>query len=51
MPHALFKVELNTLKDFSLNGIDEVIFKFSSNPGVVAQDIGKIISEKFSDQF
>ncbi|MFL2577026.1 MAG: hypothetical protein ACJ0PT_02685 [Flavobacteriales bacterium] len=44
MPHALFKVELNTLKDFSLNGIDEVIFKFSSNPGVVAQDISKIAS-------
>ena len=44
MPHALFKVELNTLKDFSLNGIDEVIFKFSSNPGVVVQDISKIAS-------
>ena len=44
MPHALFKVELNTLKDFSLNGIDEVIFKFSSNPGVVTQDISKIAS-------
>ena len=44
MPHASFKVKYNRSKEFKNNGIDDLVFQFSSNPGVLEQDISKIAS-------
>lgn len=44
MPYASFKVKFNRHNEFKSNGIDDVVFQFSSNPGVLEQDISKIAS-------
>ena len=44
MPHASFKVKYNRSKEFKNNGIDDLVFQFSSNLGVLEQDISKIAS-------
>ena len=44
MPHAIFKVKLGVSHIFNKNGVDDISFEFSSNPGVKEQDISKIAS-------
>ncbi len=44
MPHAVFKVCLEKTNNFNIKGSDNIIFKFSSNPGVNEQEISKVAS-------
>ncbi|MDC1024416.1 DNA repair protein RecN [Flavobacteriales bacterium] len=44
MPHAIFKVCLEKTSNFNITGSDNIVFKFSSNPGVNEQEISKVAS-------
>jgi DNA repair protein RecN (Recombination protein N) len=44
MPHAKFKVILEDREEANKDGVDNVQFQFSSNPGVPVQEISKIAS-------
>lgn len=44
MPNAQFKIQLNTLNDFSAKGSDEVEFLFSANKGIAPAPLQKVAS-------
>lgn len=44
MPHAKFKIEINKIGNFNENGIDEINFLFSSNPGSDFASLKKVAS-------
>ena len=44
MPYATFKVILENKEEPNRDGIDNIQFQFSSNPGIPVQDISKIAS-------
>lgn len=44
MPNGVFKVQLDTLRDLTLNGHDGVRFLFSANKQAQLQDLGKVAS-------
>ena len=44
MPHAVFQIAMEPLKEFSSNGMDLVRFLFSANKGVEVADLSKVAS-------
>jgi len=44
IPNAAFQMKFNSLKEFSISGLDEVSFMFSANKNQELQEIGKIAS-------
>jgi DNA repair protein RecN (Recombination protein N) len=44
MPNTQFKIELNTLKQFTPSGSDEVEFLFSANKGIATAPLHKVAS-------
>ena len=44
MPHAVFQVAMEPLKDFSPTGLDQVAFLFSANKGVAVAELSKVAS-------
>ena len=44
MPHAVFQIAMEPLKEFSSNGMDQVRFLFSANKGVEVADLSKVAS-------
>ena len=44
MPHAVFLIAVEPLKEFSSNGLDQVRFMFSANKGVAVAELSKVAS-------
>lgn len=44
MPNVAFKVEITPLKDFSINGIDDIKFLFSANKNQPLKPVGEVAS-------
>lgn len=44
MPHAVFQVAVEPLKDFTSSGLDQVLFLFSANKGVEVAELSKVAS-------
>jgi len=44
MPHAVFQIAVEPLKDFSSTGLDQVCFLFSANKGVEVAELSKVAS-------
>ena len=44
MPHAVFQIAVEPLKDFSPAGLDQVRFMFSANKGVEVAELSKVAS-------
>ena len=44
MPHAVFQIAVEPLKDFSVTGLDQVRFMFSANKGIEVADLSKVAS-------
>ena len=44
MPHAVFQVAVEPLKEFTSNGLDQVRFMFSANKGVEVAELSKVAS-------
>ena len=44
MPHAVFQIAVESLKDFSPAGLDQVRFMFSANKGVEVAELSKVAS-------
>jgi DNA repair protein RecN (Recombination protein N) len=44
MPHAVFQIAVDLLKDFSPTGLDQVRFMFSANKGVEVAELSKVAS-------
>ena len=44
MPHAVFQIAVEPLKEFSSSGLDQVRFLFSANKGVEVADLSKVAS-------
>ena len=44
MPHAVFQIAVEPLKDFSPTGLDQVRFMFSANKGVAVAELSKVAS-------
>ena len=44
IPNAAFQMKFNSVKEFSVSGLDEVSFMFSANKNQELQEIGKIAS-------
>ena len=44
MPHAVFQIAVETLNDFTSNGLDQVRFMFSANKGVAVAELSKVAS-------
>ena len=44
MPHAVFQIAVEPLKDFSPAGLDQVQFMFSANKGVEVAELSKVAS-------
>ena len=44
MPHAVFQIAVETLKDFGPNGLDQVRFMFSANKGIEVAELSKVAS-------
>lgn len=44
MPKAVFEIEINRKAEYSTEGIDEVVFMFSANPGQAPKPLQKVAS-------
>jgi len=44
MPHAMFQIDVEPLKDFSPTGLDQVRFMFSANKGIEVAELSKVAS-------
>ena len=44
MPHAVFQIAVEPLKEFSSNGLDQVRFLFSANKGIEVAELSKVAS-------
>lgn len=44
MPHAVFQIAVEPLKDFSPTGLDQVRFMFSANKGIEVAELSKVAS-------
>ena len=44
MPHAVFQIAVEPMKDFSPTGLDQVRFMFSANKGVAVAELSKVAS-------
>jgi len=44
MPEAVFQINLIPLDDLNNYGLDKVVFKFSANKGIAAEDMSKVAS-------
>jgi DNA repair protein RecN (Recombination protein N) len=44
MPNARFRILLNTVRDFALNGVDQADFLFSANKQIQPENLAKIAS-------
>ena len=44
MPHAVFQIAVELLKDFSPTGLDQVRFMFSANKGIEVAELSKVAS-------
>ena len=44
MPHAVFQITVEPLKEFTSNGLDQVRFMFSANKGVAVAELSKVAS-------
>ena len=44
MPHAVFQIAVEPLKEFTYNGLDQVRFMFSANKGVAVAELSKVAS-------
>lgn len=44
MPHAVFQIAIEPLKDFSPTGLDQVRFMFSANKGIEVAELSKVAS-------
>lgn len=44
MPHAMFQIAVELLKDFSPTGLDQVRFMFSANKGIEVAELSKVAS-------
>jgi DNA repair protein RecN (Recombination protein N) len=44
MPHAVFQIAVEPLKDFTPTGLDQVRFMFSANKGVAVAELSKVAS-------
>lgn len=44
MPHAVFQIAVEPLKDFSHTGLDQVRFMFSANKGIEVAELSKVAS-------
>ena len=44
MPHAVFQIAVEPLKEFTYNGLDQVRFMFSANKGVSVAELSKVAS-------
>lgn len=44
MPHAVFQIDVELLKDFSPTGLDQVRFMFSANKGIEVAELSKVAS-------
>ena len=44
MPHAVFQIAVEPLKEFTSNGLDQVRFMFSANKGVAVAELSKVAS-------
>lgn len=44
MPHAMFQIDVESLKDFSPTGLDQVRFMFSANKGIEVAELSKVAS-------
>ena len=44
MPHAMFQIAVEPLKDFSPTGLDKVRFMFSANKGIEVAELSKVAS-------
>lgn len=44
MPHAVFQIAVEPLKEFTMNGLDQVLFLFSANKGVAVAELSKVAS-------
>ena len=44
MPHAVFQINVEPLKEFTINGLDQVRFMFSANKGVAIAELSKVAS-------
>ena len=44
MPHAVFQIDVDPLKDFCPTGLDQVRFMFSANKGVEVAELSKVAS-------
>lgn len=44
MPHAVFQINVEPLKEFTINGLDQVRFMFSANKGVAVAELSKVAS-------
>ena len=44
MPHAMFQIAVELLKDFSPTGLDQVRFLFSANKGIEVAELSKVAS-------
>ena len=44
MPHAVFQIAVEPLKEFSSNGLDQVQFLFSANKGIEVAELSKVAS-------
>jgi DNA repair protein RecN (Recombination protein N) len=44
MPHAVFQIAVEPLKDFTPTGLDQVSFMFSANKGIAVAELSKVAS-------
>lgn len=44
MPHAMFQINVESMKDFSPTGLDQVRFMFSANKGIEVAELSKVAS-------
>lgn len=44
MPHAMFQIDVESMKDFSPTGLDQVRFMFSANKGIEVAELSKVAS-------
>jgi len=44
MPHAVFQIAVEPLKDFCVTGLDQVRFMFSANKGIEVAELSKVAS-------